>query len=238
MHHHLQENRTPAAILLHMLFAAVSLVGNGFGIYLTIRANIGVGPWDVFNLGIAHTFGILYGTASIVVSVLVLAVDMLLKEKIGIAMVINAITVGKSVDLFTALDVVPVANSLPVSLLLLALALPIMGYTQYLYMRCALGCGPRDTLLVGLKRHSRRIPIGVVSIFLLSTVTIVGYLLGGQAGVGTLICAFLSGPVMQLCFDLNHFDATAIRHQTIPETFRVFRDAARVHAAKGKNASL
>ena len=65
----LRENRTVGAILLNMLIAAVSLFVNGFGLYLTIRANIGAAPWDVLNLGISRTFGILYGTASIAVSV-------------------------------------------------------------------------------------------------------------------------------------------------------------------------
>lgn len=227
MRHILPENRTVPAILRHFLFAALSLIGNGFGIYLTIRANIGVGPWDVFNLGLSNTFGILYGTASILVSLAVLAVDFLLREKIGVDMVLDAILVGKSVDMFSALKAVPLSPSLPCSLLYLFVGLCIMGYTQYLYMRCALGCGPRDTLLVGLKRRCRRIPIGVVSILILCTVTAVGYLLGGPVGLGTLICAFLSGPILQFCFQANHFDATAIRHQSIPETFQVFMKAAR-----------
>ena len=54
--------------MLNALIAAVSLFVNGFGVYLTIQANIGAGPWDVLNLGIARSLGILYGTASIIVS--------------------------------------------------------------------------------------------------------------------------------------------------------------------------
>ena len=64
-------------------------------------------------------------------------------------------------------------------------------------MWAGLGCGPRDTLLVGLAKHLRRIPIGAVSIVLLTLVTAVGYLLGGPVGIGTLICAFCFGPVIQ-----------------------------------------
>lgn len=217
------ENNTPAAILLHMLLSAVSLMVNGFGVYLTIHANIGAGPWDVFNLGLSHTFGILYGTASITVSALVLLMDLILGEPIGIAMIIDAVVVGKSVDLFNALNLIPIPETLPGGLLMMLTGLPIMGYTQFLYMRCALGCGPRDTLLVGLKRRCRRIPIGVVSILILSAVTLTGFLLGGQVGIGTLVCAFLSGPVMQGCFRLAKFDATAVRHQSIPGSIRVFR---------------
>ena len=87
--------------MLHMLLAAVSLFVNGFGVYLTIQANIGAGPWDVLNLGISRSLGILYGTASVAVSLLILGIDILLKEPIGIAMFIDAVVVGKAVDFFT-----------------------------------------------------------------------------------------------------------------------------------------
>ena len=110
----LRENRTPGAILLNILIAFVSLFVNGFGVYLTIQANIGAGPWDVLNIGLSKTFGILYGSASITVSITILIVDILLKEPIGIAMFIDAITVGKAVDFFNWLNVVPPCRTVPV----------------------------------------------------------------------------------------------------------------------------
>ncbi len=61
----LRENRTPGAILLNMMIAAVSLFVNGFGVYLTIQANIGAGPWDVLNLGLSRSLGILYRHCSV-----------------------------------------------------------------------------------------------------------------------------------------------------------------------------
>lgn len=85
----LRENRTPHAILLNMLIAAASLFVNGFGVYLTIQANIGASPWDVLNLGLSKSLGILYGNASIAVSLTILIIDILLKEPIGIAMFIS-----------------------------------------------------------------------------------------------------------------------------------------------------
>ena len=79
----LRENRTPGAIAANMLIAAASLFLNGFGVYLTIQANIGAGPWDVLNLGLSRSLGILYGNASICVSYAILAVDALMREPIG-----------------------------------------------------------------------------------------------------------------------------------------------------------
>ena len=218
----LRENRTAGAILINMAIAAVSLFVNGFGVYLTIRANIGAGPWDVLSLGLSKTLGILYGNASIPVSVTILLIDVLLKEPIGIAMFIDAVVVGKAVDFFNAIDAVPLCKSYATGIPVMLAGLVVLAYTQYTYMASALGCGPRDTLLVGLAKRMKRIPIGLVSILLLGTATLTGWLLGGPVGIGTLICAFGAGPVMQLAFRTVRFDATAIRHQRLRDSAKVF----------------
>ena len=218
----LRENRTAGAILINMLLAAVSLFVNGFGVYLTIQANIGAGPWDVLNLGLSKTLGILYGTASIAVSCTILGIDILLKEPIGIAMFIDAVVVGKSVDFFNHIQAVPSAPSLLTGIPLMLVGLTIMAYTQFTYMIASLGCGPRDTLLVGVAKRVKKIPIGAVSIALLSLATLIGWLLGGPVGVGTLICAFCTGPIMQMAFRSVRFDATGIKHQRLTDSARVF----------------
>lgn len=218
----LRENRTPRAILLNMLIAAASLFVNGFGVYLTIQANIGASPWDVLNLGLSKSLGILYGNASIAVSLTILLIDILLKEPIGIAMFIDAVVVGKAVDLFHYLRLVPPCRSPATGIPVLLAGLVVLSYTQYAYMAASLGCGPRDTLLVGLAKRAKRLPIGAVSIALLSAATLLGWLLGGPVGVGTLLCAFGTGPVMQFAFRTVHFDATLIRHQRLKDSARVF----------------
>ena len=227
-----QQNLTVASILTNMLIAAIALFVNGFGVYLTIHASIGAGPWDVFNLGLSKTFGILYGTASISVSASILIIDVLLREPIGIAMIIDSLVVGKAVDLFNYLKLVPVPRTIWGAIAMILVGLTIMGYTQFFYMRAALGCGPRDTLLVGLKKRTKKIPIGVVSIALLAVVTLTGYLLGGPVGIGTILCAFATGPIMQFAFRTTHFDPTRIHHQPIRYTLLFFGKAIRDCAKK------
>lgn len=225
MTYKLRENRTTGAILLNGLIAAISLFINGFGIYLTIQANIGAAPWDVLNLGLSKSLGILYGTASIAVSITILLIDILMKEPIGIAMFIDAIVVGKAVDFFNWLHPVPPCQSLLTAIPVMVAGLFVLAYTQYAYMIASLGRGPRDTLMVGLAKRMKRIPIGVISIAILSTATLIGWLLGGPVGIGTIICAFGAGPIMQLAFRSVRFDATDIRHQRL-------RDSAKVLFAK------
>ena len=215
------ENKSTRSILFNMFVAAVSLFVNGFGVYLTIHADIGAGPWDVFTLGLSNTIGILYGTANICVSFTVIIFDLIMREPIGIAMFVDALVVGKTVDLFNWLDIIPKPKNTVDGVFMVVLGLFIIGYTQYTYMRASLGSGPRDTLLVGLKRRIKKIPIGVVSIILLAVITTAGYFLGGKVGIGTLIFAFGAGPIMQFAFHTVHFDATAIKHQNIIESVRI-----------------
>ncbi|MCR4694759.1 MAG: hypothetical protein K5773_05525 [Pseudobutyrivibrio sp.] len=216
------KNRTRKEIISNILIAAISLFINGFGVYLTIRASIGAGPWDVFSIGVSKTLGILYGSASILISFMILGIDIILREPIGIAMIIDSLVVGKSVDFFNHLNAVPVPKTIIGGILMILLGLTIMGYTSYSYMNAALGCGPRDTLLVGITKHMRNIPIGAISILLLATATLTGYFLGGPVGIGTLICAFATGPIMQLAFKTVGFEPTTVSHQNFITTMQIF----------------
>lgn len=217
----LQKNSTRGAILINMLSAAVSLFVNGFGVYLTIHANIGAAPWDVFNLGLSKTLGIIYGNASIMIALTILLIDVLLKETIGIAMLIDSVVVGKTVDLFNYINIVPVPGTVLGGVIMTFAGLVVIGYTQAAYMAASLGCGPRDTLLVGLKKRLKKIPIGLVSVLLLCSVTAVGYLLGGPVGPGTVICALCAGPVMQFAFSTLHFNAVGITHQSLGKSLKI-----------------
>ena len=206
------------------VIASAGLFLFGFGVYLTIQANLGAAPWDAFNLGLSSTIGIKYGTASIVMSLIILCIDILLKEKIGVGMFLDAFIVGKTVDLFNLLNIVPAQTNLAMKLLTIFAGMVIMGFSQYLYMTAALGCGPRDTLLVGLKRKISRVPIGVISIVILTVVTVIGWLLGGPIGIGTVICAGLEGPIMQLAFRIVKFVPTDVEHQSILDTFAALKN--------------
>ena len=202
-------------VVLRMFGAAAGLFFFGFGVYLTIQANIGVGPWDALNLGVADTLHIQYGTASIALSLLILGIDVLLRGKIGVGMILDALIVGKTVDLFNWLSPVQKMTGWFSGLLLMLAGLVVEGFSLYLYMRTGLGCGPRDTLLVQLKKKLPKIPIGLISIVILAVVTLIGWKLGGPVNFGTLVCALLTGPIMQAAFHTVRFKAEDVEHQDI-----------------------
>lgn len=227
-------NGTTGEIIAHAVIAAFGLAVFAVGVYLTIQANIGVAPWDCFFLGVQETFGIKYGNAAVCVSLVLIAVDLLMRERIGIGTILDAMVVGKTVDLCNALDLIPVQTSLPVGIALMLAGLVLNGLGQYIYMKMGLCCGPRDGLLVGVSKRLKMLPIGAVSILIMAVALFFGWRLGGPVGIGTVIGAFLMGPVMQLVFQIMHFDAKKVEHQDLFTSVRVISG---MHGKDGGHAA-
>lgn len=209
--------------LLRTVRATLGLVLFALGVYLSIQANIGLAPWDCLCVGVTKHVPLSYGTVSICVSVLILAVDLLLGERVGLGTLIDAVIVGACVDLFEAMQLVPLMHDLWLGLAVMLLALFIMAYGQYAYMSAALCCGPRDTLLVALGKRLRRVSIGYVNILILAAVLLAGALLGGPVGVGTVVSTFGVGLMMNLVFRLTRFEPRDVRHEDLLGMARALR---------------
>lgn len=219
-------NQTPASILKNSLLAAFGLFGFGVGVYLTIQANIGVAPWDTFYLGINKATGIQYGTISVAASFIIIFIDFIMKERIGIGTFLDAIVVGKTVDLMNWLDLVPSQQNIYAGILMMLAGLVIMGFSQYLYMQAGLSCGPRDSLLVALGKRMPKVPIGIVSTGILITVFVLGWLLDGPIGIGTIIAVVLQGNIMQCAFNIMKFDPKDVTHQDLLQSMKVLTGKA------------
>ena len=183
---------------------------------MTIYANIGLAPWDCLGMGIArHTF-LNYGLAMTAMSLAVLLVDLLLRERIGYGTIIDALLTGNLVQFCNSLDSLPENHSTWLGIIVMLIGFVFMALGMWIYMKAAQCCGPRDSLLVGLGQ----IPIGVVEIMLWAAVLLAGWLLGGPVGIGTLISTFGAGAVMQLVYSLIRFEPRKIRHRDVAEVTR------------------
>ena len=186
-----------------------------FGVHLTIFANIGLAPWDCLGMGIARHTPLNYGLSMTVMSLLVLGIDLLLKEKIGYGTVIDALLTGNFVQMFNDLNPFKENRSVPLGVALMLAGFVFMALGMYIYMRGEQCCGPRDSLLVGIGKRLPHLPIGMVEILLWAVVLLAGWLLGGPVGIGTLISTFGAGLVMQLVYSLVRFEPRNVRHQDI-----------------------
>ena len=207
--------------LIRVLTAALGLLGFSFGMYLTIQANIGLAPWDVLAMGISKRTPLSFGDVTAIISFVVLIVDLLMKERIGVGTILDAIITGKGVDLFTALKIVPQQTTLLGGVFVMLLGMTVLSVAAWIYMSTAMCYGPRDSLLVGLGKRLRRLPIGLVEILLQGVVLAVGWLLGGPVGIGTVISAFGLGVVLQIVFSIVRFEPRDVNHQSLFEFFGV-----------------
>jgi len=174
----------------------VGLVLFGFGLALMVIAELGLAPWDVFHQGISERTGIPIGTVVIITGLLLLVTWIPLREKIGIGTIANAIVIGLTLDL--ALLVLPESlDLLAARWLAMLTGILIVAIGSGLYIGAGLGPGPRDGLMTGLGRITGY-PIGLVRAVLEIGVLIVGWLLGGTVGAGTLVFAFGIGPLVQV----------------------------------------
>lgn len=189
-------------------------------VVLTLRANLGLSPWDVLHQGLSNTLGISFGTANLLVSCLVLLADLLFRQPIGLGSLCNALTIGMMVDGLSALPFLPQSHNLWSGLLLMVLSLPLMAFGTYLYISCEMGAGPRDSLMTAFAKSS--IPVGVVRSSMEGAALIAGILLGGQAGIGTVVSVFGLGIALQWVFGAFHFRVADLYHRSVVDSFRLF----------------
>lgn len=194
---------------------AAGLMVFAFGVHLTIFANIGLAPWDCLGMGIAAHTPLNYGLSMTAIGVTVLFIDLLLHERIGFGTIIDALLTGNFVQIFNDLNPFSLNESLPKGVALMLIGFVFMAVGMWIYMLAEQCCGPRDSLLVGLGKRMQRLPIGIVEIILWAAVTFAGWLLGGPIGIGTLISVFGAGLVMQLVYNIIHFEPRRLRHRDV-----------------------
>ena len=188
-----------------------------FGVHLTIFANIGLAPWDCLGMGISYHTPLNYGLSMTVMAVVILGIDLLLKERIGYGTIIDALLTGNFVQLFNSVNPFPLNSNLWTGILIMLAGFVFMALGMAVYMKSEQGCGPRDALLVGLGKRMPKIPIGIVEIMLWAVVLLAGWLLGGPVGIGTVISTFGAGLVMQLVYSVIHFEPRNMKHRDVRE---------------------
>lgn len=215
-------NQTRKSVVVNFFKFLCGLAVMGIGTYLAIQASIGVSAWDCLALGMGKRLGLSYGNSNMFISITVIILDLVMKEKIGLGTIVNGLIFGKFVDLYTAIGFCPVVEGkLWLSAILVVVGMFFEATGVVLYMSPSLGCGPRDTFKVGLGRHVPKIKIGYVGIAINAVVLATGWLLGGPVGIGTVLEVFGYGFVENTVNRWLKFEPRNLKHQNIVETFRV-----------------
>ena len=172
----------------------------GLAIALIVRANLGTGTWLVLEVALANIFGIKIGTMTVYMGFLVLIIALVLREQVGWGTLGNILSIGPWLNLSLDLISTP-KNNLALEIAMFLLGVLIQGVATAVYISVDAGAGPRDSLMLAIQRTtgvSLRVARGAIEI----VVVLIGWLLGGPLGLGTVIFALLIGPSVQWAFRL------------------------------------
>jgi uncharacterized membrane protein YczE len=169
----------------------LGLVLYGFSTSLLVLSGLGLAPWDVLHQGLAKHSSLAIGTWSIIVGLFVLLLWIPLRERAGIGTVSNVVFIGGTMDVVLAHLSPP--HELAARIVCLVVGVFLNGVATGAYIGAGLGPGPRDGLMTGLARRGHS--IRVVRTSLEVGVVVIGWLLGGTVGVGTVLYAVSIGPL-------------------------------------------
>jgi uncharacterized membrane protein YczE len=173
----------------------VGLILFGVSMAMLVQAHLGVIPWDVLHQGISRHTGWSLGTTVIVIGFLVLLLWIPLRERPGFGTLSNVVVIGLALDETVRLLPAPSGPAARIALVVGGIALN--AFATLLYLKARMGAGPRDGLLTALLRITR-LPAGLLKVAIEGGVVVIGWLLGGTVGAGTIAFVLCVGPMIQL----------------------------------------
>ncbi|HLW26847.1 MAG TPA: hypothetical protein VKY54_03880 [Kiloniellales bacterium] len=179
---------------LILLYAGLLLFGLSSA--MMVRSGLGLDPWNVLHQGLTFHLQLSFGTVVIGLGALLMLLWIPLRQRPGLGTISNVVVIGLAAD--AALAVLPAPNDLLPSSLMLVAAVVLNGIASGMYIGAGFGPGPRDGLMTGLAEHTgwtiRRTRTGIEI-----SVLVLGWLLGGAVGLGTLLFALGIGPIIHVC---------------------------------------
>ena len=212
--------------ILRVIRLFLGLFACAFGIVMALQANLGFPPWDVFHQGVGLHLGLTLGRASILTALVIVVIVILMKERIGFGTLCNMVFLGVFIDIILSGNWIPLMHSFVYGIAMMIGGMLIIGFGSFLYMGAGYGAGPRDSLMVVLTKRTGK-PVGLCRGCLEGTALLIGWLLGGYAGIGTVISAFGIGIAVQVVFSILRFDVKKIHQESFSETCLRFRDTLR-----------
>jgi len=196
-------NFRPRILTLSLLCIGLTIFGIGEA--LLIASGGGNSPWTVLSQGFSEISGWSIGVTTFLTSLAVLILWIPLRQMPGIGTILNAVIISVAIEL--SLPYLPQPDSYLLKILETTFGILLVGFGSGLYLIANLGPGPRDGLMTGLQRVSE-LPVAKVRTGIEITVVILGWLLGGTVGLGTLMFAFGIGPAVSMGLYLVKYFST------------------------------
>jgi uncharacterized membrane protein YczE len=190
--------------VLQLSWLMLGLFIYGLSIVFVVKSGLGVSPWDVLHLGLTRYLPFSFGQIMIGAGFLCIAVSLPMGVRPSTGTILNMIFIGVFTDFILARGLVPEVDGFPLRLLYLAVGIMCCGLATGVYISARMGTGPRDSLMMGLNKITGW-RVGVVRTLIEVSVTLLGFLLGGPVGLGTLAFSLTIGFFAELFLNLFYW---------------------------------
>ena len=206
------EKRSLKEWSLRIIILLIGLTIAHLGVTLFLLAELGSDPFNVLVQGLFRTTSnatgwqfLTHGRVHIAVSFLIILVLLLTdRSYIKIGTVLCMICGGPIIDFFTMLigPLIPETMGIPARVVINALGCVILAYGMTIVIKSDAGTGPNDLVAIVISDKIKK-KFSIIRIIVDVSFVIIGWLLGGQFGLGTVICAGLVGPVAGIFLPVN-----------------------------------
>lgn len=196
-----------------LLFAFLLIA---YGILQMKDANIGMHAWATLNLGLMNITNLNFGQLSQLIGLIIILFSLSLKIYPGMATILNMFFIGFFIDILDTYPVTVQSNSLSIQIFVFIMGMIVFNYGIYHYLKYQLGAGPRDGLMVGLVKITK-ISVTYIRPAIEITVLLIGYLLGGKVGIGTILASLTGGYILHVIFELHQFNPKEINQKKLTD---------------------
>lgn len=179
------------------LILIIGLFIFGIGDSFLIVSGLGNAPWSVLAQGVSLSANISIGSATLLISALVLLLWIPLRERPGFGTLMNILVIATAIDI--GVSILPKTENLAFNFLYVICGVALVGIGSAFYITCGLGPGPRDGWMTAIHKKTG-LPIGRVRLSIELFVLVLGVALGGTAGLGTAIFALFIGHSIAIAF--------------------------------------
>ncbi len=189
---------------LRILKTTISMFITAIGIVMMMKANIGLNPWWTFTFGISQISGISTGVVVQIFGLLFILIALLLGVKPGITTILDMILIGVYIDIISKVPL-PVPDNIILQILVSIMGLIVLCLGLSLTVSTGLGAGPKDSFTFALMKKTNK-SINQIKLIVEGSTFVLGILIGGPFGIGTIIATLFTGQLLSIFFKKLHFD--------------------------------
>lgn len=189
-----------------------------YGMVQMKDVSIGMHAWATLTLGLMKVTNLNFGQLSQLIGLTIILASMTIKIYPGLATLLNMFFIGFFIDLIDPYPITFIPDSIFFKLIAYYLGIIIFSYGIYLYLSVEMGAGPRDGLMVGLVKLTG-FRVAYVRPAIELTVLIIGAILGGKLGIGTVLISITGGYILDWIFQLKNFDAKKTNQRVLTDYF-------------------